>query len=124
MIATSILPHPTKVVLAAIAMLLTAGLAQAQDFVPGAEDLPLMGGLRIQEEGSVVFDSPNGRVVEAFATGLLEEDDVLVFYSETLPEMGWRQTGPRAFEREDETLTFDFSEQDEFLVVRFTLAPQ
>ncbi|WP_259781533.1 hypothetical protein [Aestuariispira ectoiniformans] len=98
--------------------------ALAQDFVPGSEDLPLMDALSIQDKDAVVFDDPEGRIVEAFATGTVSEDEVLAFYRNTLPELGWQQLSATSFSREDETLTLEFSEQDDLLVVRFTLAPQ
>lgn len=98
--------------------------ALAQNFIPGAEDLPLMDGLTVQDDDAVVFDDPKGRIVEAYATGSMEKTTVLTFYNDTLPELGWQRMSAGLFAREDETLTLDFSEQDEVLVVRFTLAPQ
>ena len=41
--------------------------ANAQDFVPGFEDLPLMRGLSPIAGSGHVFDSPAGRLVESHA---------------------------------------------------------
>ena len=38
-------------------------------FVAGIEDLPLMGGLIEDVDAGLVFDKPEGRIVEAYATG-------------------------------------------------------
>ena len=54
-------------------------LAQ-DDFISSIDDLPLMPGL-VEEEGGMVFDSPSGRIVEAFATGNVSPGEVLSFYN-------------------------------------------
>ncbi|MDH5749772.1 MAG: hypothetical protein OEY85_10740, partial [Rhodospirillales bacterium] len=46
-----------------------AAEAPAVPFVSGMEDLPLMPGLEEVAASSIVFDTPQGRIVETFATG-------------------------------------------------------
>lgn len=100
-------------------------LGVAQDsarFVSVIDDLPLMNGLLEVGEG-VEFATPQGRIVEATASGSLRRQAVLDFYAETLPQLGWAQSGETRFVREGETLDLVLSEKDGALSVRFSLAP-
>ncbi len=85
------------------------GPAPAADaFLHGVDGVPLMPGLRQAEAEALVFDSPWGRVVEAYASGTVPRDRVLAFYAETLPQLGWSPRGPALYEREGETLLLEF----------------
>src|SRR3972149_11446927 len=64
------------------------GPAAPGGFVSGFEDLPLMPGLMQNTESATVFDTPSGRVVEAFPAGSVEARAVDAFYAETLPQLG------------------------------------
>ena len=100
----------------------------AQDagaFVSTIEDLPLMPGL-VEEAGGMVFDSPGGRIVEAYATGEVSEGAVRDFYGETLPQLGWRPLGGGVYQRESEILKVEFPGGPGAappLTVGFSLAP-
>jgi hypothetical protein len=89
-----------------VSVLAPSVLAQ-DDFISSIDDLPLMPGL-VEEEGGMVFDSPSGRIVEAFATGNVSPGEVLSFYNETLPQLGWRSLGGHVFRRESEILKLEF----------------
>ncbi len=97
----------------AVAALLIGGMAEnshaqeAAGFISTIEDLPLMPGL-IEEEGGMVFDSAQGRIAQAYATGWVSEGAVTSFYDETLPQLGWRPDGPGVFRREREILKLEF----------------
>ena len=109
----------------ALAVLLVGpAAAETAGFVSQVEDLPLMPGLTEVSDAGVVFDSPSGRIVEAYAEGTVSRAAVLTFYKETLPQLGWNSRGEAAFDREGEVLTLDFTDQQNALVVRFTLKPQ
>ena len=100
---------------------------QAQEFVPGFEDVPLAPGMIVQESEVLVFDSPTGRIAETFATGAENWGKVAEFYRKSLEQLGWTLSGYSAdgarFIREGETLTLDRFGDDGALTVRFTLAP-
>lgn len=84
--------------------------AIAQDtvaFVSTIEDLPLMPGL-VEEAGGMVFDSPGGRIVEAFAIGEVSQGAVRAFYGDTLLQLGWRPLGVGVYQREREILKVEF----------------
>ncbi|MEX0921532.1 MAG: hypothetical protein WD489_00435 [Rhodovibrionaceae bacterium] len=97
---------------------------QADDgFISNVPDLPLMPGLEEVPEQAIVFDKPEGRIVETFAIGLVTQDAVIAFYRETLPQLGWTATGPASYKREGEQLVLAFTPGHDSLIVRFMLSP-
>jgi hypothetical protein len=110
--------------LALLALLLLAAPAAADDFVAGTEDVPLMPGLAPVAGSSVIFDKPQGRIVEAQAAGKLSRGAVTAFYGKTLPELGWKPAGADAWEREGERLVLDVKEHDGAITIDFTLSPR
>ncbi len=97
--------------------------AVAADFLAGFADLPLMSGLSAVEGAGLVFDSPSGRIAEAYAAGSVDRQAVVEFYRNTLPALGWERRTENRFEREGEELTIDFFEGSTGITVRFTTAP-
>jgi hypothetical protein len=121
------------IALAALLILGFGAQAEAADppghFLSGFEDLPLMDGLTEQADSGVVFDKPDGRIIERYASGPLSLDSVETFYRETLPQLGWRPARAKAarhlnFQREGESLDIEFKTVGSELVVRFSLAPE
>lgn len=95
----------------------------ADAFVTGIDGLPLMPGLVEKPGEGMVFDTPAGRIVEAYATGNVARKPVLDFYASTLPQLGWRRDADTSFSREDEVLTLELSGDDKPLIIRFALSP-
>ncbi len=94
--------------LAAILMLAPTNLsAQTARFVSVIDDLPLMAGLVEDTDAAMTFDSAAGRIAEAQANGPLAPETVQTFYSETLPQLGWRSLSGGDFLRGDEALTLE-----------------
>ena len=109
----------------ALLLLLLAPLpALADSFVTGTEDLPLMPGLTPVPGSALAFDKPQGRIVEAQASGRVTRAAVHQFYAASLPQLGWRPAGADAWRREGETLRLDFHGRDGDLTVGFTLSPR
>jgi hypothetical protein len=108
----------------ALLLALAAFPALAEDFVPGTEDLPLMPGLVAVANSGVVFDKPQGRIVEAQAKGKVKRDAVERFYGETLPALGWENAGRQRWRREKEALAIDIKGRDGAITVGFTLTPR
>jgi hypothetical protein len=92
-------------------------------YVSGISDLPLVAGLTEDVDAALVFDKPSGRIVEAFASGMLTRSEVVSFYAHTLPELGWRHLGNLAFARENEVLRIIVNGNGGAVTVRFLLAP-
>ncbi|MFD2261644.1 hypothetical protein ACFSM5_02015 [Lacibacterium aquatile] len=110
-----------RALLAALLLIATPAMA-AQTYVTGVEDVPLAPGL-LAVDGGTSFDSPQGRIVVAFAKGPVTEAAVLAFYAVSLPQLGWKRSEASAFKREGETLRLDFGGSPQALTVRFTIAP-
>ena len=109
----------------ALLLLLLAPLpALADSFVAGTEDVPLMPGLAPVAGSALAFDKPQGRIVEAQASGKVTRAAVHQFYAATLPQLGWKPAGADAWRREGETLRLDFHGRDGDLAVGFTLSPR
>ena len=108
-----ILPHPTQsrhsaaptprsaagkwltvlVVLAGFAMVAFASLtpakaAQSQQH-SWVGDVPIMADLSVEPALGFAFDSPNGRIVMIFASSTAKAADILGFYNDSLPAIGW-----------------------------------
>lgn len=75
-----------------------------------ASDLPLMPGMEEKPETLVMFDTPEGRIAEISMDSPHGEVEVLKYYGETLPALGWRAENPQVWSRRSE----------ELLTIRFT----
>ena len=118
------MPHRSRFFFALpIAALAFAATADAQQFVPGTEDVPLMKELAPVKDSDVVFDKPEGRIIEASAHGKVTRAAVRGFYASTLPQLGWKPSG-ESWTRESETLRLDISGRDGDIRVTFTLLPK
>jgi hypothetical protein len=84
----------------------------------------LMPGLTPVEGGELVFDKPQGRIVEAQARGAVSRAAVRQFYAATLPELGWTPEGRETWRREGEVLRIRMTGHDGNLTVGYSLAPR
>ncbi|HEC91299.1 MAG TPA: hypothetical protein ENI55_06500 [Alphaproteobacteria bacterium] len=114
----------TLSVLLATFFLLFARPAAAAAYLSAVNDLPLMTGLNEALGQGVVFDVPQGRIVQAYASGPVSRAAVESFYAATLPQLGWRPAGPMRFNREGEQLALEITETGATSVtVLFILKP-
>ncbi|HEY8352375.1 MAG TPA: hypothetical protein VIK87_07510 [Sphingomonadales bacterium] len=139
-----------RLVISLLIALLAAPLAacasteDASAFLADLNDVPLAPGLVEVEAERLVFDKPEGRIVQAAATGKRPVEEIGAFYRETLPQLGWRAVPPdRAaavhagpepddgaaverllFARDAERLEIILETVYETLVVRFSLEPR
>jgi hypothetical protein len=113
-----------RLVLVPLLLLLAAVAARADEFVAGTEDVPLMPGLVLIKGSDLVFDKPEGRIVEAQTQGALSRAKVQAFYASSLPQLGWKKIGVDQWRRDAERLKLDFRGEDGHLTVGFTLSPQ
>ena len=91
-------------------------------FIEELGDVPLMPGLRLRADAGVAFDAPAGRIVEAVAAGTISAARVRAFYSQTLPQLGWRPVAG-AYRRESEILRLELQTVGGETVARFFLSP-
>tara|TARA_Y100001960_G_scaffold330653_1_gene425269 strand:+ start:1181 stop:1531 length:351 start_codon:yes stop_codon:yes gene_type:complete len=92
-------------------------------FFSNVEDLPIMHGLEEIFEAGMVFDKPEGRIIEVIAIGAVSHEAILDFYGSTLPELGWRRIGLTDFTRSGEILSFRIDDSDGEATIRFIIAP-
>ena len=134
------MPHHPVLTSAVLAILLFAASpsgvrvpgiypAQAAEnaFVDGIDDLPLMPGLVGVGDQSLVFDKPDGRIVQAVATGRVRAAAVRSFYADTAPQLGWKSAGEGRFTRDGESLRIELTDPGApggVLTVRFIVNPQ
>ena len=111
--------------LAFAAALLITGAAQAADalFAKAIEDLPLMEGM-VEHEDAMQFSTSAGRIAEVIVDAPYSKADVLAFYKETLPQLGWTALSADVFKREGEVLKLTIETEGSGSAVRFELAPQ
>lgn len=107
--------------------LFTAAAAQAEGFSSAIEDLPIMDGMSEKTDKIVVFDTPEGRIVETTLETSLGNIQVFTYYRQTLQQLGWTSIGgsERAYQRENEMMTIDMYENPETgtYYVTFKIAP-
>ena len=117
-----------SVLVSALAVVLILALAargqEAGRYFTALPDLPIMPALREVPEAGVSFDKPEGRIVEVYAEGLAGPDEVLRFYHQTLPQLGWQASGPKSFRREGEVLALDLESDGDRLTLRCSLRPE
>ena len=120
----------TVVTVAIIAMMIIARPVAAQEltFLSGIDDLPLMPGLQEQIDLTLVFDSAEGRYVEAYAEGDVTALAISQFYQQSLPQLGWMHDGLVTYQRDGEILVILSSpspaDSGSATTVRFALSPQ
>lgn len=93
------------------------------DFLRDVEDLPLAPGLAEDSSGSLAFDTAGGRIVEAYAHGDVSENQVLRFYQETLPQLGWAAESARQYHRDGERLRLSVTRGTGGIIVHYSLSP-
>jgi hypothetical protein len=98
----------------------------AAGFFSGIEDFSLMPGLTELPDTTLIFDSPSGRFVEAYATGRVTSAEIERFYSASLPQLGWGPAAGSSYQREGEVLEIEVvgrAANDGTRTVRFAISP-
>jgi hypothetical protein len=121
---------------------IAAGLALAALLVVGApmsasaaepaylgevDDMPLPAGFVEDRQAGMVFDKPEGRIVDAVARGSGARADIVAFYREALPGLGWNAEGSAGelrWHRDGEALRIEIAGSGATVTVRFHIAPR
>lgn len=108
-----------------ILSLLFFPLVTKASFVEGLEDIPILEDLEQIKNGNLSFGNEEIRLVETYLTSQsLDFAKVCSFYSETLPQLGWKkkqdEKNRMLFERDGEILELS-RESVNPLVVRLTV---
>ena len=111
------------VVLCALSMIILAGPAAADTPQQGwVGDLPIMQGMAIEPQLGFAFDSPEGRIVQVFATGPSENAPVISYYNAALAGLGWAGADGR-WQRDSEVLVISQVEMASGRLWRIRLSP-
>ena len=111
------------VVLCALSMIILAGPAAADTPQQGwVGDLPIMQGMAIEPQLGFAFDSPEGRIVQVFATGPSENASVISYYNAALAGLGWAGADGR-WQRDGEVLVISQVEMASGRLWRIRLSP-
>ncbi len=100
-----------------------AGARAAERFFSAISDLPVMAGLVEVADARMVFDKPEGRIVQVAASGTVSRTDVLRFYTDVLPRLGWTRAEDGTFRSGGERLSLRMRRGDGTLMVHFSLSP-
>ena len=110
-------------VLCAWSMIIVAGPVAADTPQQGwVGDLPIMQGMAIEPQLGFAFDSPEGRIVQVFATGPLENASVISYYNAALAGLGWAGADGR-WQRDGEVLVISQVEMASGRLWRIRLSP-
>ena len=108
--------------------------ASAQDgiadmpLVAGIEGVPLMPGLAEDAELTVIFDKPEGRIIDATAAGNVDLAAAHAYYRDALAETGWTPLLQKVVDgilvvRGREVLHVRLRREGSGIAVHFSLAP-
>ncbi len=100
--------------------------------------IPLMDGLQENTEEGMLFDSPDGRIISAQASGVVGQKAAFDYYRVVLPSLGWQidqdyQTGMScegepdyclSAVRGEETLLVNVANNEKLSVVTYSLSPK
>jgi len=92
-------------------------------FLSNLDDIPLMPGLTERKDLAVSFDKPEGRIVEAVASGTGTPQAVAEYYASVLPQLGWQRRSDGSYMRENERLAIAARADGARVTVQFTLSP-
>ena len=106
----------------------SARTPQAAQYFMMIQDLPLMPGLVELADQALVFDKPEGRILESAALSQGPSmDEVQEFYRASLPALGWRVSSHAdlglVYIRDHELLQIRFDRRETSLFVRFMISP-
>lgn len=98
----------------------------APGFFADMDDMPVMPGLVEDLDATVVFDRPDGRIVEAAAAGPVTPAAIRQFYQAALPSLGWeaKAGASMVFRRGAERLSLDITDAgDGNSILRLSIEP-
>lgn len=115
-------------VLALVALILFPVAAHAQNakpvFFEALYDVPVMPGLEELKDQAMLFDKPDGRIASVVAASRsLSGAQIIRFYEEALPQLGWKKFKQNQYIRGKDRLVMDVTKTPPLTVVHFTLSP-
>ena len=104
----------TLIYIGALLLLSITAAATAQEppkleFFSVLQDTPIMPGLKELPEQTIIFDKPEGRIIESVA--VIEsgnKEGIQRYYETILPQFGWSKISNDSFARKTELLKISF----------------
>ncbi len=96
---------------------------QTSDFLSVLPDIPLPIQVTETLDSQMDFDSANGRIIQVAASGPVSMKEIIKFYQNTLPQLGWVVKSDQIFLRENEQLKLSFSSENNLTILQFELSP-
>ena len=104
-------------------LVVPAWAADNVKYLATLNDLPLSAQMKENVDESMVFDIPQGRIVEVIAFTPETKEQVTAFYQKTLPALGWVRDEDLTFHRDREKLVIRINAITKRTIVQFTLSP-
>ncbi len=104
-----------------INMIITPVIAK-DSFLTNTSDIPLIKGMKISTTEQMDFDTPTGQVLSL--DGFIKNktgDEVLLFYDNILPQMGWKKIEKGSFVRQNDTLNIVILKNKKPAKIRFEI---
>jgi len=96
----------------------------ASEFVYGLEEIPVYKEMEYVDESNVLFDKINGRFVSSEIIGDYNIQEIKLYYSSVLPNLGWYKINESLFERGEEYLEISVLEENSMSKVKFSIFPK
>jgi len=94
-------------------------------FFTALQDIPLKPGLIELSDQTLVFDKPQGRIVESTAKSEHgTEHDIRLYYKQSLPQLGWEYEEAGLYSRKQEHLHLNFETHEGQHFLRVMLEPR
>ncbi len=95
-------------------------------YLPILDEISLPQGFAVQDDDVTVFDTAAGRIVDVTAHGPLDvsTNNILTYYTITLPQLGWQLEKGGTFSRGNETLTISPETLAQSTRLQFRLEPK
>lgn len=98
--------------------------AKGEEFIPYLDSVPLMQGFNASTETALIFDKPEGRVIEVDAWCDLDCPDqktIEEYYAHAMKILGWTALERNSYIKETETLVIEIysQTQNEKKIIRF-----
>lgn len=104
-------------------ILCLSSIAHAEEFLAGTSDIPVMNGLKINTSEQMDFDTPIGQVLILEGISVKKTgNEILNFYKNTLPQMGWEEKSEGIFIRQKDSLTISVLKNNNPAKVRFDIS--
>lgn len=95
----------------------------AEGFLSGTTDIPVPPNLYIESNDNLDFDTPAGQIISLVGTSTKScKEDIVSFYQNTLPKMGWVEIKEGVFKRNKDVFSITILKKEKPLKVRFDIS--